>query len=139
MRNLPEVREIYDEVNSFHLGHRVLMVGFVDEITLERLYRNALALVFPSLYEGYGLPVLEAMTLGTPVLAAGTSSIPEILGDTGLQFDPRDQEGLVAALDRIFTDSSLRVDLARRAQDRSKLFSWNKAAEEILRIYESIQ
>ncbi len=138
MRKLPEVAEIYRGLEQRGLNNRVQATGFVNEKLLRLLYRRAVALVFPSLYEGFGVPVLEAMTLGTAVLAARTSSIPEILGDTGFYFDPRREDSLVEAMETAYGDASLRRDLSARAQERARQFSWERAAEQIFGIYEEL-
>ena len=139
MQGLAEVAEICREIENLRLPDRVWMPGFVQDAQLRRLYEEAVALVFPSLYEGFGLPVLEAMTLGTPVVAARTSSVPEILGETGLYFDPTQEDSLVQALETVYTSPSLRCELAVRARERARRFSWEGTAEKIFRIYQELQ
>ncbi|MBI2822863.1 MAG: glycosyltransferase family 4 protein [Acidobacteria bacterium] len=136
---LPEVMEVHREAERCGLANRLQMPGFVSARRLRQLYSGALALVFPSLYEGFGLPVLEAMASGAPVLAARTSSIPEVLGDTGLYFDPRREESLIAAMEAIDADSSLRSQLAARARQRAAQFSWEKAADAVFEIYRQLE
>jgi glycosyltransferase involved in cell wall biosynthesis len=138
MRSLPEVVEVLDTIRDCRIEDRVDLRGYVDDSELRRLYQESAALVFPSLYEGFGLPVLEAMTYGAPVVAAGTSSIPEVLGDTGLYFDPRDEDSLVAALETIYRDNAVRADFIDRARERSRLFSWNTVADVVFKIYEQL-
>jgi glycosyltransferase involved in cell wall biosynthesis len=138
MRGIREVEEIYSEISRCGLEDRVHITGFVDEESLCALYRGALALVFPSLYEGFGVPVLESMALGTPVLAAQTSSIPEILGEAGLYFDPLEEDTLVDQLEVVYTGGALRERLRTQARLRAEQFSWEKAAEEVFRIYEEL-
>ncbi|MBI3939666.1 MAG: glycosyltransferase family 4 protein [Acidobacteria bacterium] len=138
-RGLPEVEDIYREIEHYRLSERLFLPGFVDAGRLRHLYANAAALVFPSLYEGFGLPVLEAMTLRVPVIAGRASSIPEVLGDAGVYFDPRQEDSLVAAMEAILVNPSLRQDLIARAESRAKQFSWQSAAEAVFRIYEELR
>jgi glycosyltransferase involved in cell wall biosynthesis len=99
------------------------------------LYSGAQALVFPSLMEGFGLPVLEAMASGTPVIAANGSSLPEITGDAALLVDPYDVEALTEAIWRLAEDAGLRAALIARGQARSRQFSWERLARETVAIY----
>jgi glycosyltransferase involved in cell wall biosynthesis len=135
MRSLPEVDEVLREVHLRGLAERVDTIGYVDDQRLRELYAGSVALVLPSLYEGFGLPVLEAMTYGTPVLAARTSSIPEVLGETGVYFDPRDEESLVAAFESACKNPQMLSALALRARERARTFTWEKTAETIFGIY----
>jgi glycosyltransferase involved in cell wall biosynthesis len=138
MTSLREVAEILDEVSRLGIADRVVTMGYVDENKLTELYRRSLALVFPSLYEGFGLPVLEAMAYGTPVLAARTSSIPEVLGETGVYFDPRDEDSLIAALEDAYRNPAGLSELAKKAQERARSFTWNKVADTVLGIYPTL-
>ena len=135
MTSLPEVAEVLEEAARLGIADRVIRMGYVDEQDLQDLYRASVALVFPSLYEGFGLPVLEAMTYGTPVLAARTSSIPEVLGDTGAYFDPRDEDSLVGALEDAYRGPAGLSELVKKAQERARLFTWNKVADTVFGIY----
>ena len=136
MSSLPEVAELLREIHRLGIARRVVIKGYVDDQTLRGLYCNSLALVFPSLYEGFGLPVLEAMTYGTPVLAARTSSIPEILSDTGLYFDPHNEDSLIAGLEAVSRDPTRRNHMIEKAKQRARLFSWNTVADVVFGIYE---
>lgn len=107
----------------------VRLLGFVSDDELGHLYRHAAWLVLPSLYEGFGLPAIEAMGNGCPVLAARAAAIPEVCGDAALYFDPNDVGSLVAALRQAAADPSLRDDMNRRAQARLAIFSWHANAE----------
>lgn len=138
MTSLPEVGEILQEINRLGIGNRVGMIGYVDDLKLQQLYRGSLGLVFPSLYEGFGLPVLEAMTYGVPVVAAKTSSIPEVLGDTGIYFDPRNEDSLIAGLEKVYGDPTRCHDLVEKAKQRARLFSWNTVADVAFDIYDRI-
>jgi glycosyltransferase involved in cell wall biosynthesis len=110
------------------LPPRVLLAGHVEEHLLPSLCAGAIAMVYPSLYEGFGLPPLEAMASGTPVLAGNRSSLPEIVGDAGLLVDPFDVEAIAEGICRLIEDSSLREDLRRKGLLRAKQFSWDVTA-----------
>jgi glycosyltransferase involved in cell wall biosynthesis len=101
---------------------------------LPRLYRGARMLLLPSLYEGFGLTALEAMACGTPVVAANTSSIPEVIGDAGLLVDPRDTDSITDAILRLLTDGALRKELVARGLARAKDFSWERTARRVLEV-----
>src|SRR5437870_5352229 len=120
MRSLSVVAEIFREINRLRINDRVTIIGYVDDQRLRDLYRSSVALVFPSLYEGFGLPVLEAMTYGAPVVAANTSSIPEVLGDTGIYFDPRDEDSLLGALEDAYRGPAGLSELVKKAQERAR-------------------
>ena len=103
-------------------------LGYVSEEDLIALYGGAKAFVFPSIYEGFGLPPLEAMACGTPVIASNVSSIPEVVGDAGMLVDPLDSDQIARALGRVDEDEILRLTLAKKGLARSRNFSWSKAA-----------
>ncbi len=113
----------------------LILTGYVLDDDLPALIAAATAFVFPSLYEGFGLPPLEAMACGTPVLCSNRSSLPEVVGDAALLFDPTDEEAIRAAMRRIWADEALREALRRRGMARAKRFSWRRTAEETLRLY----
>ena len=127
--------EVFEEVKSSGMENDVIFCGYVPKEHLLCLYSEASVFVFPSLYEGFGLPVLEAMACGCPVVASNTSSLPEICGGAGLLFDPLDVEGLSDAIYRVITDSSLRQDLIEKGIERTRAFSWRRSAEETLAVY----
>jgi glycosyltransferase involved in cell wall biosynthesis len=110
--------------------------GYLDDARLQELYRSARALVYPSLYEGFGLPVLEAMTFGCPVVTSPLSSLPEVGGDAALYVDPRSPEAIAAALDRLVREPELATSLASRGRARAALFSWERTARETLADYQ---
>lgn len=117
------------------LKRRVFVTGFVEDDDLPALYSGALAFVYPSLYEGFGLPPLEAMRCRVPVITSNTSSLPEVVGDAGILIDPNDLDGLSHALERVSEDIELREDLGRRALLRSKEFSWERTVFETVSAY----
>ncbi len=118
-------------------GH-VKKLGYVSENDLIHLYGGARAFVFPSYYEGFGLPPLEAMACGTPVIASSASSIPEVVGDAGLLVDPRDQEALARALQRVDEDDAICKTLSQKGLERSKLFRWSEAAKKLSKLIDTI-
>ncbi|MCC6527926.1 MAG: glycosyltransferase family 4 protein [Polyangiaceae bacterium] len=120
------------------LAERVHVRGGVAAEALVALYNRALALVFPSLYEGFGLPVLEAMAAGCPVVCSNLTSLPEVAGDAALSCDPRDEAALAAAVRRVVDDAELRRDLARRGLARAARFSWLGTARATVAVYREL-
>lgn len=117
------------------LSDKVYFTGYVDDSDLAALYSGALAFVYPSLYEGFGLPPLEAMQCGTPVVCSDRSSLPEVVGDAGLLVDPDDIPGMAAAICRLCQDAGLRSHLARKSRERSRQFSWQRCAHDTVAAY----
>lgn len=122
---------LYDDVWTAGIPG-IIQTGYIDEADKGALYAGALAFVFPSLYEGFGFPVLEAMHCGTPVLCSATSSLPELVGDAALTVDPLNSDAIAAGMSRLADDSSLRADLIRRGRVRAATFTWDAAAERAL-------
>ena len=112
----------------------VFSLGFVDDIDLPRIYRLATVFAFPSTYEGFGLPVLEAMSSGTPVICSNTTSLPEVVGDAALTFDPEDVGEISGVLCKLLEDPKLRSELSQLGFERVKLFSWERSAASLLRL-----
>ncbi len=108
---------------------RIVFTGEITDIEMAELFAVADALVFPSLWEGFGLPALEAMSCGTPVIAADRGSLPEVVGDAGLFFDPENTAALAAEVIQLLTNDALRRDLAANALVRASQFTWDRAAE----------
>ncbi len=117
------------------LQGRIIFTGYVDESDLAAIYSGASAFVFPSLHEGFGLPPLEAMACGVPVISSNTSSLPEVVGDAGVLIDPKDGNALSQALWQIHRDCALRETLAARSLARAATFSWEKCAEQTVAAY----
>ncbi|MCB2128753.1 MAG: glycosyltransferase family 4 protein [Rhodobacteraceae bacterium] len=111
------------------MSDRITFAGEIPDDDMAGLLNVSDALVFPSLMEGFGLPALEAMYCGTPVLASDRGSLPEVVGDAGLYYDPEDPDALAAATIRLLSDPGLRRDLAEKARRRAPMFTWDKAAE----------
>jgi glycosyltransferase involved in cell wall biosynthesis len=114
---------------------RIEVVGYVSPAELAELYRSASIFVFPSLDEGFGMPVLEAMAAGVPVITSNRSALPEVAGDAALLIDPEDTGALRAGLRKLAEDSGLRKELAQRGLERAAMFSWEKAVRETWRVY----
>lgn len=119
------------------MPNRVRLLGHVDQPDLPALISGARALAMPSLYEGFGLPVLEAMACGTPVVASNVSSLPEVAGDAALLVDPHDTDALAEALARSLTDEDLHAELRRRGLQRAQQFTWHRAAQQTLAVLEN--
>lgn len=130
--HVPELRA---EVERLALRGRVHFTGFVPDEDLAYLYSGAIALVQPSILEGFGLPPLEAMSCGTPVVCSRTGSLPEVVGEAGIYFEPTDVVEMAGALRRILDDERTRQGLAARALIRSRRYTWTAAAEELLSIF----
>ena len=113
----------------------MVFTGYVDDADKAALLSGALAYVFPSLYEGFGFPVLEAQACGTPVLTSNVSSLPEAAGGAALTVDPYDVEALVEGLNRLLADGQLRQELRERGLVHARQFSWPSSAQETARVY----
>lgn len=127
--HVPALREAVTRTN---LGDRVLFTGFVPDAELAHLYRRAYALAMPSLMEGFGLPPVEAMACGTPVLSSRAGSLPEVVGDAGVFFDPTDVAAMARAIRNLLDDPAERDRLAGLALSRSRRFTWEAAAQSLL-------
>ncbi len=130
---------IFEQVKSLGLENRVHFPGFVDDADLPALYSAANLFAYVSLYEGFGLPLLEAMACGTPVIASNVSSLPEVVGEVGLQVDPRNVADITRALRAMIERSDLRENTIAAGLDRARLFTWEKAARELLSIYDDLR
>ena len=133
------VAEIRAAIAAAGLKDRVLLPGFVPDAELVYLYSRAYALVQPSLMEGFGLPAVEAMACGTPVISSRAGSLPEVVGDAGLFFDPTDVASIAATISQFLADSRQRDDLARRALDRAGLFTWDRSAQALIDHFEDFE
>ncbi|HEV2208402.1 MAG TPA: glycosyltransferase family 1 protein [Verrucomicrobiae bacterium] len=125
-------------VRDLGIESRVRMPGFVPEEDLPALYSLCSAFVFPSKYEGFGMPLLEAMACGAPVLSARSSCLPEVGGDGAAYFRTEDEEGLAGLLERTLRDEDFRQDLVRRGRERAGQFSWHDAARRTLSVYQRV-
>ncbi len=120
---------------SLGITDRLVSAGMTSEADVVALNQHAMASVLPSLYEGFGLSALEAMASGVPVVAANATSIPEVVADAGVLFEPRDVDDLVTALDRVLTDTRLRDELRTRGLARAGEFTWKRCAQKTLDVY----
>jgi len=118
------------------IGDRIIQYGFLPESRLVELYNLADMFVYPTMYEGFGFPVLEAMACGTPVIASAVSAIPEIAADAAIMVDPRDGEEIASKMQRVAEDATLRDDMRARGLLRVAELSWHKAASETITVYE---
>jgi glycosyltransferase involved in cell wall biosynthesis len=125
------VRALRERVETLELTDAVTFLGYTTEFGLRELYAGAACFVLPSLGEGFGLPVLEAMACGTPVVVAGTSSLLEVAGAAALQVSPHDAVALADATYRVLTDHGLREALHRLGLERARFFGWQRTAEQL--------
>lgn len=131
-------KDLNELLKQLHLTDRIIFTGFVSDEELVYFYNAATVFVLPSFMEGFGLPALEAMACGTPVIGSKTTSLPEVVGDAGLFFDPNDPDELLGHMTTIIENDELRKELAQRSLQRSAAFSWSKSASEALSVFEKI-
>ncbi|HEY4475066.1 MAG TPA: glycosyltransferase family 1 protein [Candidatus Paceibacterota bacterium] len=135
-------KELKDELCTltavYGLTGRVNFLGFVSDEDVLLIYKRAKALVYPSSFEGFGIPLVEAFKFGTPVIAANNSSIGEVVGDAGILFETNDLEMLTKNIEQILSDDLLRNDLIKRGRERAKDFSWDASAQKTLDIFNSL-
>jgi glycosyltransferase involved in cell wall biosynthesis len=127
-----------NSVDSSTFRRNVIMPGYVSEAELSWLLRNCFALVYPSLFEGFGMPVAEALSVGTPVICSNTSSLPEVAGDAALYCDPLDPQSIAAAMKRLWTGEVDRQQLKNAAVIQARRFSWDASAAQLLELYEHV-
>ena len=120
------------------LGNDLLFTGYVPEPDLAGLYSGAVCFVYPSYFEGFGLPVVEAMQCGVPVIAGNRTSLPEVVGEAGLLFDPFDTQALIKALKHVLDDSEFRASLRIKGLEKAKQFNWQTTAQLTLGVYERV-
>lgn len=125
-----------EAAEELDLAGQVRLLGHVEKRDMPLLYRGASILIFPSLFEGFGLPLLEAMASECPVVCSNATSIPEVVGDAALLFDPHDPEAIADAMHRVLTDEDLRRTLIRAGRERCRKFSWERTARETLKVLE---
>jgi glycosyltransferase involved in cell wall biosynthesis len=128
--------DVMAESRRLEITDRVISLGFVDKAALIRLYHNAACLCHPSLFEGFGIPLVEAMACGCPVVCSNTTSIPEVVGDAALLVDPLDAVDMAKSIHLVLTDRRLRTELSDRGRKRAQLFSPEKTAEDHLRVFD---
>jgi glycosyltransferase involved in cell wall biosynthesis len=128
-------QELRRHAEALGVADDLLLLGWVSEPELEGLWQLADAFVYPSLYEGFGLPVLEAMARGVPVACSNASSLPEVAGDAAMLFDPRSESKIAAAIERLLSDESEAERLRRAGIERAKQFTWERTARLTLHSY----
>ena len=131
----PHEQELRDLARTLGIEDDVDWPGWIDAAELERLYAEATCMVFPSLYEGFGLPVLEAMARGVPVATSGRASLAEVAGDAALLFDPEDVDSIRVAIERLLSDDQERARLAAAGRERAEAFTWERTAELTAAVY----
>ena len=129
---------VFREMARLGLEHSVRFFGNATDSDLLDLYQHAGAFVFPSLYEGFGIPPLEAMACGVPVVASTGGALPEVLADAALYFDPLDVQAMSAAIERVLTDDACRCDLRSRGFVRASEYTWERAGRAALRLFERV-
>jgi len=130
--------EMLKKLSSLGITEDVIFTDDIPELTLAYYYSSAALLAYPSLYEGFGLPPLEAMACGCPVVTTNTSSLPEVVGEAGIMVNPYDTHSLAQAMRRVLTDDKLRDNMVRKGLEQSKKFSWEKTAELTLQVYNKV-
>lgn len=130
---LERARQIYPE-----FGQRIILTGYVSDNDLVSLYSGAIAFIFPSLYEGFGMPLLEAMQTGVPVISSNATSLPEVAGDAAILVHPKDRGALCQAMLDILNDQSLRFEMIQKGFAQASKFSWDQCAEKTVDIYKTI-
>jgi len=133
-----QTNEIDRAFRSLRKDEKIILTGYVHQAQIPDLYRGASLFIYPSLYEGFGLPVIEAMACGVPVLTSNTTSLPQVVAEAGVQVNPTDETALRQAMAELLEDGDLRCKLSEKGLQRVKQFSWEKCARETLRIYENI-
>jgi len=131
--------KIYQAAKKSEFSKDIIFLGFVPDSDLPYLYKNASLFVFPSLYEGFGIPILEAMAYKTPVICSNTSSMPEVLGDCGLTFDPFNVDDINNKMKNILFDNNLKDKFIKRGFERVRLFNWKKIAKKTIALYNNIK
>jgi glycosyltransferase involved in cell wall biosynthesis len=120
------------------MGDRIIFTGQIREQDKAPLYSGATVFVFPSLYEGFGMPVLEAMACGAPVITSRVSALPEVVDDAGVLVDPYSEPAITEAMGDLLTSPKKRADLSTRGRARSRDFSWRQVAEQTVQVYEQV-
>ncbi|WP_018248101.1 glycosyltransferase family 4 protein [Orenia marismortui] len=128
-------QEIFDKVKEYSLEDKVVFTGYVNEIDKPAIYKMSKLFIFPSLYEGFGMPVLEAMASATPVITSNISSLPEVVGEAALLVDPYDINDISNVIKQILEDKKLQLRMTEQGLKQSAKFSWQKSAEKLLTVY----
>jgi glycosyltransferase involved in cell wall biosynthesis len=130
--------DIFDTVKTLALDEEVIFTGFVDDEALPDLYRGARLFIFPSLYEGFGLPILEAMASGVPVITSATASMPDVAGDAAILVDPHDPEAIAAGMARVLAEDRLCQAMIEKGLARARRYTWDSVAQQTLALYTAL-
>jgi glycosyltransferase involved in cell wall biosynthesis len=133
-----ELEQLLEEIGDTELIHRIILTGYVVNTDLPSIYCQSEVFLYPSLRESFGIPMLEAMACGVPVITSNTSSMPEVAGDAALLTDPYQPAGITAAMIRLTTDEKLRAALIQKGFGQAAKFSWKAMAEHVQHIYSEL-
>jgi glycosyltransferase involved in cell wall biosynthesis len=133
-----KIRKLVKRLNNLMKVHKIIVTGYIPVEDLAIIYSMAEMLIFPSLIEGFGIPPLESMASGTPVVTSNRGSIPEVVGEAAIKLDPYDYKAYYNSILNLLNNRDQRQELIQRGLIRSRQFSWKKTAEETLKVYESI-
>ena len=133
-KEVPEFESTLDDIRRRNKGIKITRAGYLSDSEIESLYDGADVFVYPSLYEGFGLPVLEAMACGCPVIASNVSSMPEVVGEAGMLVDPYDVDALAQAISAVLDDDELKREMSRKGIAQAQKFSWERAGDELLAV-----
>ena len=131
-------QSLFDLVDELKLNDKVIFTGYIDDKEKPAFYKGASLFLFPSLYEGFGLPPLEAMASGVPVISSNTSSLPEVIGEAGILLSPTDELGWVRSIKQVLQDKNLQKVLSKKSQIQASNFSWEKNARQTLEVYKEV-
>jgi glycosyltransferase involved in cell wall biosynthesis len=131
-------RELYHLIDKLKIGNHVKFIGYVPTSELPSIYNLAEAFIYPSLYEGFGLPPLEAMACGCPVITSNTSSMPEVVGSAAITVDPYNTEAISYAISNLLADSTKMAHLQKAGHERAKTFTWEKCSQDTIKIYKDV-
>ncbi len=131
-------RQIYEKAKALQLHHQVYFTGYIEQKDSPALMCGALAFVFPSVYEGFGMPPLEAMACGTSVIVSNTSSLPEVIKDAGILVNPTSKKEIYEAMKKVLEDTAFRRELEIRARKRAQTFTWQKSADKLMKVYKTL-
>ncbi|MBM2821194.1 MAG: hypothetical protein HW405_954 [Candidatus Berkelbacteria bacterium] len=126
--------ESYDAFNALKLEGKVKFLGFISDASLAKLYESCAVFVYPSLYEGFGLPVLEALSFGAPVVTSNISSLPEVAGDAAVLINPEDPKEICAGIQKLLEHNHEAMDIRQKGKIQSRKFTWEKSARETLKV-----
>ena len=133
---LPQLEKEISDLNEYK--DKILKIGYVDDEDLAALYSGAEMFVYPSIYEGFGMPVLEAMQCGCPVITSNVSSLPEVIGDCGIQIDPHSDEEMISAYEKMYFDKEFAAECSRKGLERAKVFTWKNCVDKIVKQIEQV-